>query len=450
LTEENRLNISREHRLEHDRKLSTAIAILLQLLLIVSFLHLSVNGSNENLTQVAVGNGPYGIVYNPSNGNLYVANFEPGTVSVISGRNNSVLANVNLGFPRSPWDAAYDPYNGYVYISDTYDGYVSVINPLTNIVVKNVSVGPDESHEIGITYNAYNHEMYVEVFATNSLIAINSTTNSIVDNISLVSIGLPWNIVYNQVNKNLYLTNLNANSVTVINGTNDKIVATIPVGQSPNDLAVDTAQGVNYGNVFVTNYASDSISVISGTTNTVLANISAPTPKGIVFDQNSSNLLVANYVAGTVSVISGTNDSVLGTMPVGREPGSLAYDPSNGNLYVTNFGDSSVTIVPANNLNLTPLVTATLTTTSTISTIPTITKLFPPNSPVNFTETSSTSESLTTNQITNSTSILTAYQSTSAAKMQGTNILYPVIVSVTVLLIVAGAFLVRRSRKISS
>jgi YVTN family beta-propeller protein len=140
----------------------------------------------------------------------------------------------------------------------------------------------------------------VEVFATNSLIAISSTTNSIVDNISLGSTGLPWNIIYDRVNRNLYLTNLNANSVTVINGTNDKIVTTIPVGQSPNDLAVDTAQGLNYGNVFVTNYASDSISVISRTTNAVLTNISVPTPKGIVVDQNSSNLLVANYGAGTV------------------------------------------------------------------------------------------------------------------------------------------------------
>ena len=57
-------------------------------------------GITPPVSTIRVGDGPYGIAFDPLNGNLYVANYESGTVSVISGANNSVVATVNLNIPN--------------------------------------------------------------------------------------------------------------------------------------------------------------------------------------------------------------------------------------------------------------------------------------------------------------------------------------------------------------
>ena len=80
------------------------------------------DASNPLSNTLGVGNSPFGIAYDPSNGNLYVANFEPGTVSVINGTTNSVVSTINVNMVISPWETAYNPSNGYVYVTDTEDG----------------------------------------------------------------------------------------------------------------------------------------------------------------------------------------------------------------------------------------------------------------------------------------------------------------------------------------
>jgi len=55
---------------------------------------------------------------------------------------------------------------------------------------------------------------------------------------------------------------------------------------------------------------------------------------------------------------------VLGYTQAGREPNTLALDPLNNNLYVTNFGDSTVTVIPIDSMILNPPPT-TLTTSKT-------------------------------------------------------------------------------------
>jgi len=48
---------------------------------------------------------------------------------------------VNTSNAMGPWSIAYDPSNGYLYVADSGSGTVSVINGTTNTVIANIPVG---------------------------------------------------------------------------------------------------------------------------------------------------------------------------------------------------------------------------------------------------------------------------------------------------------------------
>ena len=58
---------------------------------------------------ILVGSEPYGIAYDSAKGELFVANHNSGSVSVISDSTNTVVANVSV---RSPLGVTYDSAKG--------------------------------------------------------------------------------------------------------------------------------------------------------------------------------------------------------------------------------------------------------------------------------------------------------------------------------------------------
>ena len=85
------------------------------------------------------GTFPYGIAYNSANNNMYVANADSSTVSVISGSTDSVIATILVG--RVPVGIAYAPPNNKLYVTNIDSNDVYVINGATNKVIKNIPVG---------------------------------------------------------------------------------------------------------------------------------------------------------------------------------------------------------------------------------------------------------------------------------------------------------------------
>jgi len=72
-----------------------------------------------------VGNNPFGVLYDPGNQRIYVANYASRTVSVINSSTNSVVSTVAAG--NGPWNLAYDNANNDVYVTDFGSNTVSVI-----------------------------------------------------------------------------------------------------------------------------------------------------------------------------------------------------------------------------------------------------------------------------------------------------------------------------------
>ena len=89
-----------------------------------------INGRNNTVVDtIMVGAGPYAILFDPSNGFLYVTNGGSASVSVINGANNTVVDTIKVGL--EPRDASFDPTNGYLYVANCQSGTISVISTAT-------------------------------------------------------------------------------------------------------------------------------------------------------------------------------------------------------------------------------------------------------------------------------------------------------------------------------
>ncbi|HEY9386160.1 MAG TPA: YncE family protein [Nitrososphaeraceae archaeon] len=75
---------------------------------------------------IPVGSFPWGIVYNPTNKNMYVTNAGSNTISVIN-QTNSVTATIPTGL--GPTGIAHNPNNRHIYVTNAGSNTVSIIHP---------------------------------------------------------------------------------------------------------------------------------------------------------------------------------------------------------------------------------------------------------------------------------------------------------------------------------
>ena len=113
---------------------------------------------------------------------------------------------------------------------------------------------------------------YVTNRFTNNVSVIDTGTDTLVTNITVGP--TPYGIAIAPSSRRLYVTNQGSNSVSVIRTATNRVVANISVGSSPIAVAV-TPDGTR---AYVVNQVSNNVSVIDTATNTV---IGSPIPVGI-------------------------------------------------------------------------------------------------------------------------------------------------------------------------
>jgi YVTN family beta-propeller protein len=140
----------------------------------------------------------------------------------------------------------------------------------------------------------------------------------------------------------VYTANFGAATVSVISTATDTVTATIPVETGPFGVAV-TPNG-NY--VYVANSGSGTVSVISTATNRVTATITGLSePLGVAVTPNGAYAYVTNDGSGTVSVISTATNKVTATITVGSAPYDVAIAPNCAYAYVTNSNSATVSVI---------------------------------------------------------------------------------------------------------
>jgi YVTN family beta-propeller protein len=87
-----------------------------------------INGTtNTIVATIPVGIGPNGIAYNQNNGDVYVANSINGTISIVDGLENTVTRTILLGINNNPIDISYNISNDRLLVTNTNSSTVSVI-----------------------------------------------------------------------------------------------------------------------------------------------------------------------------------------------------------------------------------------------------------------------------------------------------------------------------------
>jgi YVTN family beta-propeller protein len=173
---------------------------------------------------------------------------------------------------------------------------------------------------------------------------------------------------------NFFTANSGSNDSSVVSAGTAAVTQVVPVGAQPVAIAGNSANSKMY----VINNGSNDVTVVSTTDNTVIKNSIPVGAKPIwgVMSADGVDVFVVNQgdgiANGSVSVIDTTLDIVIANITVGLAPNYAFYDPNRERLYVSNTGDSSISVIKADGINLgvTPQILPKILATFTVSGAP--------------------------------------------------------------------------------
>ena len=211
---------------------------------------------------------------------------------------------------------------------------------------------------------------YVTNRDSNNISVIDTATNTEVDvdgnpnnGITKIPVGTaPVGVAVTPDGAFVYVTNQNSNNVSVIaTATNTEVdvdgnsgngITRIPLGTSPQGVAVRPPGTF----VYVTNFISDDVSVIDTATNTEVDVDGNPgngitrirvgnAPSGVAVTPNGAFVYVASYFDNNVSVINTATNTEVARIPVGSAPHGVTVTPDGAFVYVTNQNSNNVSVI---------------------------------------------------------------------------------------------------------
>jgi len=266
---------------------------------------------SQKLIEYVSMNSPIAVAVNPVTNMVYAANYNNGTVSVMDGNTNAVVATIPVG--PMPFSLAVNPVTNLIYVSNTgspqgtgmsimtidgssnsvvatlpltksYPGFIAV-NTLTNTVYFTLADGSPfvvvmdaSSNRIvtkvqvkgrgcchGMALNGVTSRLYLAIedpFNSTSYIAVmNTTTNTLVGKITPPGLEFVGAIAVDPVLNRLYASDGVFSELFVIDGANDTVIATLPF--------FSDSMAVNETNHVVV-VASDNLTFIDGRTDEVV------------------------------------------------------------------------------------------------------------------------------------------------------------------------------------
>jgi YVTN family beta-propeller protein len=287
-----------------------------------------IDGATEQTVSVNVGYFPFGAAVNPVTNRIYVANecgndpncLSNGTVSVIDGVSNTVIATVNVG--NVPYSFAVNSVTNKIYVVNgcgdpsciSSSGTVSVIDGVSNTVTALVPVGSDPDPPV---LNPVTNKIYVanacgndptcnQPYVNGTVTVIDGVTN----NTQSVNVGyIPFSLDVNSATNKIYVANACGDN------PNCGLV-------TPTITAIDGAT-LGTTEVSIGGYGAPAIAVSSATN------------KIYVPSQCKGDPSCQGDPLGTVSVVDGETLTYT-SVPTGSNPVALAIDLVGNKVYVAN------------------------------------------------------------------------------------------------------------------
>jgi YVTN family beta-propeller protein len=285
--------------------------------------------ASNSIHTVKVGAAPVSIGVNSINGLVYVANAGDGTVSVIDGKTDAVIATLPIG--AHPYSIAVDSARGKVYVTRTYSDDLMEIDGATNAVTGIKAGSPDL-----IAIDPRSHSIYLLGYEGGNLTILDGKTHEPAKN----SVGMhAWGMALNGETGALYVAKTGDAGVAVVDSplANSRL---IPTGRIPCAVGINSRTNT----IYAVNYEDDSVSVIDGKSSHAIATLTVgKRPQAIAVDTIHNLVYVANTQGKSVTVIDGANNKTLASIPAGNAPYALAIDAVAGKLHVANLDRNAFT-----------------------------------------------------------------------------------------------------------
>jgi YVTN family beta-propeller protein len=277
-----------------------------------------INSSNDEIiTDIGVANGPLAIAVNPVRNVIYVTHSD--SLSVIDGKNNSVVASIPLDM-KSPLSIAVNPYTDKIYVADGISFSISIIDAGTYEEVDTIATGRSMDHDpvegIGVSVDILRNRIYVANPSTSNVTVIDGSDNRLLANISTdtdTSNVKPHDIAVNPYTNIAYIVGESSvgDSFGAIDLSTNSIVDLgydISI-ESSNSVAVNPFTNI----VYVNDLASNTIHVFNGTSQKVMTNITTyhTTPSFLSVEPYTNILYTTNYYSDTVIKINGATNKIL-------------------------------------------------------------------------------------------------------------------------------------------
>ena len=229
-------------------------------------------------------NGVHGIAFNNEMGRGYTSNGRANNVTVFDLNNNQAITQIATG--ENPDAIMYEPYTKKIITCNGRSRNLSVIDPLTNTVIATIDVGgkPETAVSDG------NGKIFVNIEDKNEIVAVDLKSHSVTDHRSLNGAEGPTGLAYDEETKRLFAGC--DDWLVVVNAENGKVVDKLAIGQGCDGVAFDPKNKM----IFTANGATGTITAIQEMgpdKYSVIGNY--PTKRGartITFDEKSGNLLL--------------------------------------------------------------------------------------------------------------------------------------------------------------
>ena len=283
---------------------------------------------------INVGDFPRSIDINPILDNLYVPNYESGTISIIDAETMILKDTISINEQNSnPTQIVVDSKRHLVFVSDKISGILTVINGINGEVIQSIKIG-DSLWDLDI--NEKNGKLYVLDVLKNEIIIINTENFEIIKTINVNQ--SPWSVTINQNTNMIYVASGTSEKIHVINGDTDDVIREIDIGVKPWGLSINEKNSVLY----VTSWNSNHITVIDLQNEQVIYQI--PIIQGawqMTTNQNNGVTAISNEHANEIYLLD-EDSRQFETITVFDSPQSMTVSPTSNIVYVVNPLSNSV------------------------------------------------------------------------------------------------------------
>jgi YVTN family beta-propeller protein len=289
----------------------------------------------KTTASMKVGKWPVALAINEVTHRIYVANNGSGSVSVIDGVHDTVLATVDVG--ALPYVLAVNPATNKIFVSNTFTDVITLIDGATN-ATSSIKAGSADS----IVIDAQRDRAYLVGWESTNLTVLDSKP-FLVAKIPLNGMHV-WGTLVDQTTGKVFATKAGSAELLIVDKDSGTIRA-VPTGEIPCAIA----QNPTTGFVYVVNHGDATVTALGGANLQPVAIIKVgKSPQGIAINAKSNRIYVANVHGDSVTLIDGGRNVAVKTFRVGKNPYALAVDENSGRLYVALEGEPSfATIDPA-------------------------------------------------------------------------------------------------------